>query len=321
MTRAYRPAIALSFAAVLSGVALSGCGGSSDGTASTATTTAVAATAAATASASSSSASSASSSSSAATSSASSSSSSIPAGAAKAGYDLVFDEEFDSLDVSARGPGTRWIAHTPWNGDFGDAPFADPTTGFPFTTNNGILTIEARKDASGNWHSGLLASVDANGNGFAQQYGYWEMRAKLPAGNGTWPAFWLDSLVPSGSKDPSYEVDALEYYGQFPAAYIASTHVWPQDGTAATTQQQILSVTSGALISDYHVYGVSVEADWTIVYLDGVEMWRIATPASHTHKLMILVDLALGGGWPISDTPSPSDMQVDYIRAYKRTGT
>ncbi len=307
MTRAYRPAVALPLAVTVLSVTLSGCGGAGSGPASSTTTPTVAA--AATASVSTSSSASA------------SSSSSVPAGAAKAGYDLVFDEEFDTLDVSARGPGTRWIAHTPWNGDFGDATFADPSPAGPFSTSNGVLTIEASKDASGHWQSGLLASVDANGDGFAQQYGYWEMRAKLPAGDGTWPAFWLDSLVPSGSKDPSYEVDALEYYGQFPAAYIASTHVWPQDGSAATTQQQILSVASGALISDYHVYGVSVEADWTIVYLDGVEMWRQATPASHTHKLMVLVDLALGGGWPITDTPSPSDMQVDYIRAYRHTGS
>lgn len=48
--------------------------------------------------------------------------------------DLIqtFSEDFDALDVSAWGPGTRWIAHTPWNGDFGSAAFADPKPGFPF---------------------------------------------------------------------------------------------------------------------------------------------------------------------------------------------
>jgi len=34
---------------------------------------------------------------------------------------LTFDEEFDELSVSPWGPNTRWIAHTPWAGDFGDA--------------------------------------------------------------------------------------------------------------------------------------------------------------------------------------------------------
>src|SRR5260370_28690012 len=68
-------------------------------------------------------------------------------------YRLVFDEDFNTLDVSAVGPGSRWIAHTPWAGDFGDAQFADPTPGFPFSISDGILRIEARKGADGKWRS------------------------------------------------------------------------------------------------------------------------------------------------------------------------
>lgn len=104
-----------------------------------------------------------------------------------AGYKLVFNEEFDKpLDVSPWGPGTRWIAHTPWRGDFGDAQFTDPKDGFPFTVADGILRIEARK-TNGKWRAGLLASNDAKGNGFSLQYGYFEMRAKMPPGPGVWP--------------------------------------------------------------------------------------------------------------------------------------
>src|SRR6516162_7288623 len=77
---------------------------------------------------------------------------------------LVFREDFDEgLSVSPWGPNTRWIAHTPWHGDFGDAQFADPMPGvFPFTISNGVLRIEARKDSHGKWMSGLLSSADQN---------------------------------------------------------------------------------------------------------------------------------------------------------------
>ena len=82
---------------------------------------------------------------------------------------MTFEENFDKLDVSAWGEnGSRWIAHTPWNGDFGDARFTDPTEGFPFTVEEGILRIEARKGPDGNWRSGLLASTNAKGQGFSQ---------------------------------------------------------------------------------------------------------------------------------------------------------
>src|SRR5258707_7856641 len=89
-------------------------------------------------------------------------------------YTLTFDENFDTLDVSPWGPGTRWIAHTPWNGDFGDAGFVNPRPGFPFTIADGVLRIEARRGTDGKWRSGLLASTDPNGNGFKQRYGYFE---------------------------------------------------------------------------------------------------------------------------------------------------
>ncbi|MFN3805950.1 glycoside hydrolase family 16 protein [Asticcacaulis sp.] len=267
-----------------------------------------------------SSASSTASTSSSASASASSSSSSPASGAVeKPGYTLTFNDEFDALDVSANGPGTKWTAHTPWHGDFGDALFADPVAGFPFTVENGILRIEARKRPDGKWESGLLASVDAKNVGFKQQYGYFEMRAKLPSGEGVWPAFWLDSMIPPQFDDPSLEIDVMEYYGQFNDVYHSTVKLWPKDRTQISPFWNTrVPVRANSLTTDFHIWGVSVEPDWIIFYLDGVETWRTKTPDTHKHEMMILVNLALGGGWPITNTPNPSYMYLDYIRAYKK---
>jgi len=231
-------------------------------------------------------------------------------------FTLVFEDDFRTLDVSARGPGSRWIAHTPWNGDFGDATFTDPQPGFPFTATPAGLRIEARKDADGHWRSGLLASVDPQGNGFSQVYGYFEMRAKLPDAAGVWPAFWLDSFIPKGSTDPSVEIDVLEYYGKFPEAFQSSVHIWPHDDKPPHVITETIHVPGHSLTEGYHTYGASVGKDWIIIYLDGQEQWRTPTPAEHRHGLMMLLNLALGGGWPIDETPSPSVLEVDYVRAY-----
>ncbi|MGH7093695.1 MAG: glycosyltransferase, partial [Stellaceae bacterium] len=132
----------------------------------------------------------------------------------------TFSEPFNALSVSAWGAdGSRWIAHTPWHGDFGDAAFADPRPGFPFRIKDGVLEIEARKGPDNKWQSGLLSSARPNNAGFSQRYGYFEMRAQLPPGPGTWPGFWLNANQPAGSKAPGVEIDVIEYYGQFPAAY------------------------------------------------------------------------------------------------------
>jgi hypothetical protein len=149
-------------------------------------------------------------------------------------FKLTFSEEFDELSVSPLGPNTRWIAHTPWAGDFGDASFADPRKGiFPFTIDNGILRIEARKNEDGKWESGLLASADGHGGGFSQQYGYFEMRAKLPKGKGVWPGFWLHTIEDPKAKS-KVEFDITEYYGHDPSRYRSAVHTWffnPADDT------------------------------------------------------------------------------------------
>jgi len=232
------------------------------------------------------------------------------------GYHVTFADEFTgALDVSAWGPGTRWIAHTPYAGDFGDAPFADPEPGFPFTVRNGILRVEARKDAD-RWRAGLLSSVDPKGNGFSQQYGYFEMRAKLPKGLGTWPAFWLLGMPALRDKSlTNIEIDVVEQYGVNPYALHTTVHLWHPGGEHWADGRP--SLVQG-MTDDFHNYGVMVTADDVIFYFDGVELRRVRTPEEAKVPLYILVDLALGGGWPIDQTPSPSCMCVDYIRAYSR---
>ncbi len=233
-------------------------------------------------------------------------------------YRVVFSEDFDTLDASANGPGTRWTTHTPWNGDFGDAKFTNPGPAGPFKAEGGTLTIEARKNPDGQWQSGLLSSMDRDGNGFGQQYGYFEIRAKLPPGKGLWPAFWLNAFHAKGSTEPGLEIDVVEHYGHFPAAYQALVHIWPKPANDDETgRKTVITVPSGSLYADFHTYGVDVSPQWITIYLDRIAKWRCPTPPQHRSKMMLLVNLAMGSGWPIDETPNPSDMLVDYIRVWE----
>ncbi|MCJ2056312.1 hypothetical protein MKL09_07090, partial [Methylobacterium sp. J-048] len=65
----------------------------------------------------------------------------------------------------------RWSAHTPWNGDFGDAQFidpidifADPEKNAPFIVKDGILKIRARHP-DGNLVPVLAATIPSEENG------------------------------------------------------------------------------------------------------------------------------------------------------------
>ena len=232
------------------------------------------------------------------------------------GFRMTFSEEFtNTLSVSAWGPGTRWIAHTPYAGDFGDARFADPVEGFPFTTSNGVLRIEARK-RDGKWQSGLLSSVDKNGDGFSQKYGYFEMRAKLPKGPGVWPAFWLLGVPKLKDKSiQQIEIDVVEQYGVHPNALHMTVHLWGP-GKVHKSDGKVAVVTG--MTDDFHLYGVMVDEHEITFYFDGVELRRCKTPAAAHVPLYMLVNLALGSGWPIDKTPNPSAMEVDYVRAYAK---
>lgn len=231
-------------------------------------------------------------------------------------FRMTFDEEFRTLSVSPHGPGTTWTAHTPWNGDFGDAEFADPGPNSPFSLRENRLCIEASKDAAGKWHSGLLASADSHGLGFSQQYGYFEMRARLPKGPGLWPAFWLASVADPAAP-AGVEIDAMEHYGHFPADFHSGMIVWFVAGEHKG-QEHVNPVPRDSLYDRFNTYGVLVEPDWIRFYFNRHEYWRLKTPIEHKRPLLILLDLALGSGWPIDQTPNPSDMLVDYVRVYAK---
>lgn len=226
---------------------------------------------------------------------------------------LSFSEDFDTLDVSAWGPGTRWIAHTPWSGDFGGARFADPREGFPFTVDEGVLQIEAARDAEDEWHSGLIASVDPHGDGFSQQYGYFEMRARLPTGPGVWPAFWLIGKDRSKS---TAEIDIIEFYGDKPEGYSSVVHVWHRDGQHYSRYNRHPAF-STETPDDFNTYGVKIDQDWIRFYFNRKFVWKTETQEEHRQPLYMLVNLALVDGPTKEDVPDPSFMYVDYVRAYR----
>jgi beta-glucanase (GH16 family) len=63
-----------------------------------------------------------------------------------------------------------------------------------------------------------------------------------------------------------------------------------------------------------------VTKEWITFYLNRHEVFRIKTPKEHRRPLHVLLNLALGSGWPIDRTPDPSFMYVDYVRVYKMIG-
>jgi beta-glucanase (GH16 family) len=231
--------------------------------------------------------------------------------------DTAPNRRIESISAHRLGP-ARWTAHTPWNGDFGDAVFLDPEPEHPFKIKDGILAITASKDQQGKWTSGLIAAADARGVGFGTRYGYFEARMKMPAGPGTWPAFWLAALKPVAGSDGNVEIDVIEYYGQFTSSYQAVLHVWYKDQAKSRGQNLKVDVPDNSLVDDYHTFGVDLSPQAIVFFRDGKQVWSQPTPPELDGPMYPLVNLALGSGWPIDRTPNPSTLLVDYVHVYGR---
>jgi beta-glucanase (GH16 family) len=234
------------------------------------------------------------------------------------GFTQTFEENFQTLDIAAHAD-ARWTAHTPWNGDFGDAVFTDPGPDGPFSKTADGLRITATRGPDGRWRSGLICSIDKDGpgqKGFSQQYGYFEMRARLPTGMGVWPAFWL---VGTDKTKTAAEIDVIEFYGGFPRYYHSVAHIWDH-GKDTLSSDHITTVPEGSLSAGFNNYGVLIDPEVTTIYLNRRAVWSIPTPPEYRQPMYILANLALGGGWPIGELSSPQVMDIQYIRAFRLKG-
>jgi len=233
---------------------------------------------------------------------------------------LAFSDDFSRFQVAPHvlPPGGGWTAHTPWNGDFGDAEFSDPQPDGPFFVRDGELQIVASKDRDGKWRSGLIAAADPSGRGEGLMYGYFEARMRFPPGEGTWPAFWLGALKPATDKSPSTEIDVVEYYGRTVWSYEASVHAWYDGAAEARSRHESkkVMVLPFSLVNDFHNYGVFISPQRLTFFLDGKPVWEAPTPPELTKPSYPLVNLALGAGSPTDHTPNPSVLRVKYVRMY-----
>jgi beta-glucanase (GH16 family) len=262
-------------------------------------------------------------------------------------YQLVFGQDFtsmSSLAVNATNMGSgTWVAHTPLNQDW--FTFENPTSAYhPFNVGNGYLTIRVQQDGNdpnnwfGGFSGGLLSSLDEKGNGFSQQYGYFECSMWTPGTPNSWPAFWLMSAPGvSNNNLPIAEIDVSESFGNWgtgpnqnpPGNPNLNQETWHQWNSYNSGGSQIASGTSynpyPGMTSGFHTYGVDVEPSGITWYIDRQQVWSAPIFAEAKEPLYIMIDLALGAGnynnssgtgynWAL--TPALTDLKIQYVAVW-----
>ncbi len=153
-------------------------------------------------------------------------------------------------------------------------------------------------------------------------HGRFEVRARVPNGQGFWPAIWL--LPRSAPWPAGGEIDIMEARGDLPWRISSAVH-WGWD--VASHQYVSQAYESGANFqAGYHTYAAEWEPGTVRFYVDGVQHYTVFEPAvglPQTPKSIIL-NLAVGGnysGYPDWTTPFPSEFAVDYVRVWQRQET
>ncbi|MCF0198528.1 MAG: glycoside hydrolase family 16 protein [Bacteroidaceae bacterium] len=214
---------------------------------------------------------------------------------------------------------------------------------------HGVLVLEARRDSvpNPNYREGARdwrrsrpyaryssASVTTR-QSFHFQYGRLEVRARIPAVMGAWPAIW--TLGVQGEWPSNGEVDVMEFYHIKGKPHILANAAWGDDRRYHAVWNTKTTAYDHFLERDpywgekFHTWVMDWTEDYIRIYLDGEllnevdltvtingSIGRHTNPFHQAHY--ILLDLAIGGqngGEPSNDS-FPMRYEIDYVRVYQR---
>jgi len=250
--------------------------------------------------------------------------------------DLVWSDEFD---------GTGDLDNTKWF-----KQFQLPATGCWFNgeeqhytnridnsfVDNGFLNIVAKREVYTGPEGVTKQYTSARLNSkFAFTYGRIDVRAKLPFGDGTWPAIWTlgKNIIESGaywqtqgfgtvSWPACGEIDIMEH--GLHAVNVVSSAIHSPSSFGNTVNTDTQSLTDVA--NNFHVYSVNWSPNQITFLIDGVGYYTYNPPVKDADNWpfdldqYILLNVAMGGiSGAIDPNFTQSSMIIDYVRVYQNT--
>lgn len=253
------------------------------------------------------------------------------------GYTLAFNDEFNGTELNR----SKWFTRYIYGGGTVDR-LNDEKQRYRDNGNHhvagGILSLTARKATPGDpngihYESGMIRSD------WTTRYGYFEARVKMPSAIGLWPAFWLNSdVAANGVLSWPPEIDIFEFVNngvEDKANMLHSGVISQRNTTSQITYADPAFNTRWTYYKapfnfdeGWHTVGAEWDATSVTMYIDGRKiytrsyLWNFpdGSPAGPAH---ILLNLAVGGNWAgrhgIEDAALPQALQVDWVRAYRKT--
>lgn len=196
---------------------------------------------------------------------------------------------------------------------------------------NGRLVIEAHnEDISSarfaDWGKQKYTSARLITQGLGDwTYGFFEIRAKLPCGRGTWPAIWMLPSDASVKWPAGGEIDIMEHVGFDPGVIHHSIHTSAFNFSRGT--QKTSSHTVPDACDAMHKYQLLWTADFMLFGVDDQPKLLFKKESDKQARWPfdqpqhLLLNIAVGGNWGgqkgVDDTAFPAQMEVDYVRVYQ----
>lgn len=197
--------------------------------------------------------------------------------------------------------------------------------------DNGVLTIRTIKETyESNSYTSTRLITKNKGDWL---YGKIQVRAKVPAGQGTWPAIWMlpTDWVYGGWPD-SGEIDIMEYVGYDPNTIHGTIHTGAYNHSIGT--QVGVSTTVQTAEDEFHIYEMEWEVGTITLYIDGNEFASFGYDPEDNidiensqawpfdQRFHLLLNTAFGGNWGgatgIDSSITSVDFVIDYVRVYQK---
>lgn len=246
-------------------------------------------------------------------------------------WELVWSDEFDKDEINME----NWSFDLPEHGRYNQE--IQSYTEDNAWIEDGRLIIEAREEAitepNGETYNYTSSKLITQGKQI-WTYGKFEIRAKMPTGQGMWPAIWMmpEDEPLYGTWPVGGEIDIMEMLGHQPDRVHANIHYGEPKGESPQT----FYLPNGDHFSDdFYTYTLEWEPGEMRWYIDD-ELYHTANdwhsrhpnnadvfayPAPFDQDFFLILNISVGGGWPGNPdetTPLPQQMEVDYVRVYQK---
>jgi beta-glucanase (GH16 family) len=237
------------------------------------------------------------------------------------GYTLVWDDEFDSQYINP----DKWSWEI--NGDGGGNNELQYYTALPTNSyiENGKLIIKAiHENYQNREYTSARLRTKNKGDWL---YGRIEVSAKIPIGIGTWPAIWmLPTDWTYGGWPASGEIDVMEHVGYDPNVIHGSIHTQAYNHTIGTQKTAQLKIPTAT--TQFHLYVIEWFADHIDFYIDSYKYFTFNNENKgwqywpFDKRFHLILNLAVGGNWGgvqgVDINAFPAQMEIDYVRVYKK---